>query len=679
MARVAKLVDAYDLKSYPNGCWFEASHEHMTNLFYLRRAKFFSKGRYSRSRQLSRVIFYFALYINVLIIYGVFYFIYGLSIYHSWSWWLYGTFLLTLGGGFFARQLKSMPTQYSSFFKYLRTCKSGFYFDYVIKNFFFFVGRVLLTKLSLMFSEKFFVEYCVIKQKKFLVSLQKLTRGWPTDNIFFLFLYAGFIFFAILILVKVSLQSIFQTPNFLTPHIGVFLAANTILACIFNQSITRQSSVFKIFILKYTQLILLTVVLYNLWIFVSLPAGAVFGPSLRTSLIILAAITSIFGTLMLSEKSIQSHGSQPLVILVFTWATILMTSTENLLTMFLAFELMFFPSAYYVYYVSYTKPSSKSLGYLALWTYAGSFLCLLGIAYLFSRVGTLSVATIELRQLSRLESIALTWVFVLGFGIKVPLWPFYYWLIKVHVDAPTGFSIFLSGFLVKTALYCLLQFLVLFPSQATKTYLLVWLLYGIIDASMRMWETVDIKKLVALATVQEMNLLCLLAIVYQNGGGNIVACFVILHGVISALFFLVVDISYKIAGSRQTTSISGLSELAPKFVSVVWIALLAFRGLPLFAKFFVESDLLIILINTCTTTSAVLFLVATFIGVVSFFRAWFSVLYGTLKSKHQHSKLLHTYVYIAVSATLLLTSILAVINIFYVPVAVNQQNLICAT
>jgi NADH:ubiquinone oxidoreductase subunit 4 (subunit M) len=118
-----------------------------------------------------------------------------------------------------------------------------------------------------------------------------------------------------------------------------------------------------------------------------------------------------------------------------------------------------------------------------------------------------------------------------------------------------------------------------------------------------------------------MNLLCLLAIVYQNGGGNIVACFVILHGVISALFFLVVDISYKIAGSRQTTSISGLSELAPKFVSVVWIALLAFRGLPLFAKFFVESDLLIILINTCTTTSAVLFLVATFIGVVSFFRA----------------------------------------------------------
>jgi hypothetical protein len=49
----------------------------------LRKNKIFNKSRYSRNRQLARVIFYFALYINILIIYGIFYVIYGLSLFHG--------------------------------------------------------------------------------------------------------------------------------------------------------------------------------------------------------------------------------------------------------------------------------------------------------------------------------------------------------------------------------------------------------------------------------------------------------------------------------------------------------------------------------------------------------------------------------------------------------------------
>jgi len=52
----------------------------------LRKNKIFNKSRYSRNRQLARVIFYFALYINILIIYGIFYVIYGLSLFHGHYW-----------------------------------------------------------------------------------------------------------------------------------------------------------------------------------------------------------------------------------------------------------------------------------------------------------------------------------------------------------------------------------------------------------------------------------------------------------------------------------------------------------------------------------------------------------------------------------------------------------------
>ena len=87
LARMAELVDACDLKSYPSGCWFNSSYEQISYFFFLRKSKLFNKSRYSRNRQLARVIFYFAIYINVLVMFGVFYVIYGLSFETGWFWW----------------------------------------------------------------------------------------------------------------------------------------------------------------------------------------------------------------------------------------------------------------------------------------------------------------------------------------------------------------------------------------------------------------------------------------------------------------------------------------------------------------------------------------------------------------------------------------------------------------
>jgi len=55
----------------------------MALAMFLRKVRIFNKLRYARNRQLARVIFYFALYINIIIIFGVHYFVYNLTIYHS--------------------------------------------------------------------------------------------------------------------------------------------------------------------------------------------------------------------------------------------------------------------------------------------------------------------------------------------------------------------------------------------------------------------------------------------------------------------------------------------------------------------------------------------------------------------------------------------------------------------
>ena len=46
-------------------------------LLFLRRVRSFNKSRYARNRQLARVIFYIAVYINILLIFGIFSLFYG--------------------------------------------------------------------------------------------------------------------------------------------------------------------------------------------------------------------------------------------------------------------------------------------------------------------------------------------------------------------------------------------------------------------------------------------------------------------------------------------------------------------------------------------------------------------------------------------------------------------------
>lgn len=55
---------------------------------YLRKVRSFNKSRFSRNRQTARVIFYFAIYINILIIFGIFSVIYQITFKLSNLWWL---------------------------------------------------------------------------------------------------------------------------------------------------------------------------------------------------------------------------------------------------------------------------------------------------------------------------------------------------------------------------------------------------------------------------------------------------------------------------------------------------------------------------------------------------------------------------------------------------------------
>jgi len=54
------------------------------------------------------------------------------------------------------------------------------------------------------------------------------------------------------------------------------------------------------------------------------------------------------------------------------------------------------------------------------------------------------------------------------------------------VEAPAGFSIFLSGFLVKAALFCFYYFNLIFESKISNQMVITVALFGAVEASVKM-------------------------------------------------------------------------------------------------------------------------------------------------------------------------------------------------
>lgn len=305
-----------------------------------------------------------------------------------------------------------------------------------------------------------------------------------------------------------------------------------------------------------------------------------------------------------------------------------MTSTNDLFTMFLYFEFLFLPSLYYVYYLGYSKKVDATVGFLLKWTFGGSLCVLVGLGYLYKMADTTTFELVTLTFFGKLEFFLFFLCFFLGFSIKIPTWPFYYWLTKVHVEAPTGFSIFLSGFLVKTAFYCLTYFLFIFDNSIHICIALCVCIWGSLDSSARMWTSTDIKRLIAFATIQEMNLILIFFFFFNNNYSSILNCFLLVHGILSAFLFFLIDQVQKQTNSRNILNLSGISVAIPFISLFVWLALLVYRGFPIFIKFIIEWELLNSFMYNFGLLGFFFFLFISFFGVLGFARIWFTILYG---------------------------------------------------
>lgn len=316
---------------------------------------------------------------------------------------------------------------------------------------------------------------------------------------------------------------------------------------------------------------------------------------------------------------------------VFLIIVFLYVSVTNLVLFFLMYECLLIPSFFFVYFVSPSRRAIQASIYFVIWTQVGSFLVLCAVSYILSVSSCSDFFSLRSFKFTNDEVWVLYILLFFGFGFKVPIWPFHYWLTKTHVEAASGFSIYLSGFLVKSALYGFYKMTTLLNGDFNTSFFIVICMIGVIDSSLKMWGQTDLKKLVAYGTIQEMNLIYLL---FCWGDTNAIIggiLFSVTHAFLSALMFFVVDCIYRRYHTRSIVEINGLLHLTPNLGLAILFMCIFFSGLPGTIKFIVEFYVFSGFLEVSPFSCFFLMAIANVFGLIGFSKCWFNVVFGMFR------------------------------------------------
>ncbi len=234
---------------------------------------------------------------------------------------------------------------------------------------------------------------------------------------------------------------------------------------------------------------------------------------------------------------------------------------------------------------------------LTLYLLAGSAFILVGIFLLWVEAGRqLGAGTFDYVLLSRAHfggasGRTLFLLFYVGFGVLAGIWPFHTWSPDGHAAAPAAGSMMHAGVLMKLGAYGVLRLgFGLLPEAAHQ---LAWLVgaiavinivYGALGAG---WQK-DIKYLIAYSSVSHMGIVMLGMATLNEAGITGSVYQMVAHGIMTALFFTLVNLVYNISHVRDMTKMGGFAHRMPGIAVFFVIAGLSSLGLPGLAGFVAE-------------------------------------------------------------------------------------------
>src|SRR5437588_5189731 len=308
----------------------------------------------------------------------------------------------------------------------------------------------------------------------------------------------------------------------------------------------------------------------------------------RAIFLIAAALTIAISMRYLDIER-EQHGEYYALILFATVGMLFLGSGYDLISLYIALELM--AITFYVL-VAFTKRQRRSneagMKYFLLGAFSSGIL-LYGMSLLYGIAGStnlgemgtkLGAAPAELRPVLLLGMIALA----AGLFFKVAAVPFHMWAPDAYEGAPTSVTAFLStgSKAASFALYARIFFVALGPMQIDWAPLL-----GIVAALTIVvgnWAAVtqeNSKRLLAYSSISNAGYL-LLAIIANNSYGNIgLVIYLIVYVLMNmGAFGIIISLRRRGIIGDNVDDMTGLAQKAPGMAAMMGIFMLSLGGMP---------------------------------------------------------------------------------------------------
>lgn len=258
------------------------------------------------------------------------------------------------------------------------------------------------------------------------------------------------------------------------------------------------------------------------------------------------------------------------------------------------------------------RSSIAMLRYLLI-SAVGSLLVLLGIATLYTQVGTLNLAQIAQLAPTHLQGpagLAAFALLLLGFGVKAELFPLNSWAPEVYATAPARISAILAGLISKLAVLVILRLLVMaYADTRAADLMLVLGLLGVVSAELAAWHARDFPRMLAYSSVGQLGIV-FIAFALPGPAGILAGLAVALQHLVvkSALFGLATGLN----GSLDR--LTGLARSSPLTAALIALFALSLIGVPPLPGFWAKLMVVIGLAKLATplaTSAMMVLLIAT--------------------------------------------------------------------